>query len=271
MQQIIRTEWLKMKKYPAFWWVMGITAFTYPGINYMFLNIYQHITDRQSSSGKVVKMLVGNPFSFPETWHSVAYFSSAFIFMPAIVIIMLITNEYTYKTNRQNIIDGWSRRDFMIAKLVDVLILSVIVTVLYAAVALFIGSTNTDNPSAGKWDQAYYIGLFALQAVSQLSLAFLVGLMVRRSFIALAVFVFYYIAEEISVGVLKYKYHNGLGEYFPLEISNKLVPRPQFFAKLDEAGYKVLIHDINPHVYYTILLIVLTWLFCFWTNGRRDL
>ena len=122
MFTIVRTEWLKIKSYPGFWWVMAITALTYPGINYMFTRVYEQITQKESQSGKILKFLIGDPFSFPEAWRTVAYFSSLFVFIPAIVVIMLITNEYTYKTNRQNIIDGWSRNNFITGKLVDVII-----------------------------------------------------------------------------------------------------------------------------------------------------
>lgn len=273
MLHILKTEWLKIKRYRAFWWVMGITALTYPGINYMSLAIYKEAITEKNKTKELVKMLFGNPFSFPETWHTTAYFSSLFIFIPAIVIIMLITNEYTYKTNRQNIIDGWSRKDFMIAKLIDVILLSALVTLLYAVTALAIGLSNTTNPgSTIIWQQAHYIGLFALQAFSQLSLAFLAGFLLRKSFIALAVFAFYFIiAEPVAVKVLKYKYHNEIGQFFPREISDQLLPRPAFFSKFDEAGYKASLDNIQPHIYYTLLLLVITWLFCFWLNNRRDL
>ena len=272
MLNIIRTEWLKIKKYPAFWWVMGITALTYPGINYMFIGVYKNITEEKSSSGQIVKALIGNPFSFPEAWRTVAYFSSLFVFIPAIVIILLITNEYTYKTNRQNIIDGWSRRDFMIGKLIDVLILSAIVTALYAVVALVIGLTNTSNAAADKWKLVYYTGLFSLQTFSQLSLAFMVGLLIRKSFIALAIFAFYFIiAEPISVNVLKYKYKNEIGEYFPLEISHRLLPKPAFIGRINEEAYNTALHQVNIHILYTFILILITWAFCFWINNRRDL
>src|SRR5580704_8806060 len=143
MLNIVRTEWLKIKKYPAFWWVMGITALSYPGINYMFYRIYLQMIGNENRAHELFKALLGNPFSLPEAWRTVAYFSSLFIFIPAIVIIMLITNEYGYKTNRQNIIDGWSRTNFMSGKLVDVLILSILVTLLYTVVALIIGLINT--------------------------------------------------------------------------------------------------------------------------------
>jgi len=272
MYNIARTEWLKIKKYPAFWWVMGITALTYPGINYMFIGVYKNITEQQSSSGQIVKALIGNPFSFPEAWRTVAYFSSLFVFIPAIVIILLITNEYTYKTNRQNIIDGWSRRTFLTGKLFDVIILSAIVTALYFLVALVIGLSNTTHPAADNWKLAYYTGLFALQTFSQLSLAFMVGLLIRKSFIALAVFAFYFIiAEPISVNVLKYKYKNEIGEYFPLEISHRLLPKPAFIGRINQDAYNSALKAVNSHIFYTLILILITWAFCFWINNRRDL
>jgi len=35
MTSLLKTEWLKLKKYWAFWLMTGIVALTYPGINYM--------------------------------------------------------------------------------------------------------------------------------------------------------------------------------------------------------------------------------------------
>src|SRR5271170_1447087 len=136
MLNIVKIEWLKIKRYPAFWWVMGITALTYPGINFMFYRIYLQIIGNENRAHELFKALLGNPFGLPEAWRTVAYFSSLFIFIPAIVIIMLITNEYSYKTNRQNIIDGWSRTEFMLAKMIDVVLLTALITLLYATVAL---------------------------------------------------------------------------------------------------------------------------------------
>ncbi|MGL6268909.1 MAG: ABC transporter permease, partial [Chitinophagaceae bacterium] len=146
MNHIIQTEWLKIKTYRAFWYVMAITALSYPGINYIFFNAYKEITKKGSSTGQMAQMLLGNPFVFPETFHTAGYFSSFFIFIPAIVVIMMITNEYTYKTHRQNIIDGWSRNQFLTGKFIDVLLITLLVTFLYFIVALTIGFASTKSP-----------------------------------------------------------------------------------------------------------------------------
>jgi ABC-type transport system involved in multi-copper enzyme maturation permease subunit len=272
MASISKTEWLKIKNYPAFWWVFGITALTYPGVNILFLYIYDDITKQKSTAGQVIKALMGNPFALPEGWRTMAFFSSFFIYIPAIVVIMLITNEYTYKTNRQNIIDGWSRKDFMTAKLIDVLLLSVIVTTLFTAVALIIGLTNTGDANASKWNLSYYIGLFLLQTFCQLSIAFAVGMLLRKAFIALAIFTFYsIIVEPIAVNFLKYKYKTEIGRFFPMEISDRLLTKPVFLGKIDEVAYQQSIDAVKYHIVYSLCLLLLTWLFCFWLNNKRDL
>src|SRR3979411_132732 len=102
MMDLLKTEWLKMKKYPAFWWIIGVTALSYPGANYIFLSAYKDLIKRSGQQSDIFKMLLGNPFTFPEAWHTIAYFSSLFVFIPAVVVIMFVTNEYSYKTFRQN-------------------------------------------------------------------------------------------------------------------------------------------------------------------------
>jgi ABC-type transport system involved in multi-copper enzyme maturation permease subunit len=268
---LLKTEWLKLKKYPAFWLIMGLTALSYPGINFIFQNIYYEETHRKGQTGQLLQVLMGNPFKIPEAWHTIAYSSSIFVFIPAVVVIMFISNEYTYKTHRQNIIDGWSRNQFMFAKMLDVLMVTLVVTLLYLIVTLIINFTNPANPFASAWDQSYYIGLFSLQTFAQLSIAFLIGYLVRKAFISLGIFLFYFlILENVLVGWLSYK-KIGMYKYLPLEISDRMIPPPAFFRNLNPEKYKQQLAEMNYHVLYTIILTAVIWLICFRINSRRDL
>ncbi len=262
MLALMRIEWLKMKKYNAFWWIMGITALSYPGINYIFYMVYDHLTNQPSQASRLAKLAIGNPFTFPEVWHTVAYFSSWFVFIPAVVVIMFITNEYSFKTHRQNIIDGWSRSQFISSKLADVLIISLIVTMLYFAVCLVTGYANQERLIWHTWGQSYYIGLFALQTFAQLSIAFLVGFLVRKAFLALGIFVFYYIIfEPIAVGIMKI-YANDIGRFMPLEISDRMIPVPGFLGKTNKEAYDESITAINEHIFLTVILTALICAIC---------
>src|SRR5688500_12038924 len=128
MNTLFRTEWLKLRKYRAFWWLFALTAISYPGVNYIFYRAYSDFVKEQSAAAELVKNRIGNPFEFPEVWHTVAFASSIFVFIPAVLIIMFITNEYNFRTHRQNVIDGWSRNQFMAAKIIDVFLISLMIT-----------------------------------------------------------------------------------------------------------------------------------------------
>lgn len=269
MSSLLKTEWLKIKKYPAFWWMLGIVAISYPGMNYaIYVNGYKdQLTDK--TMGPILRMLP-NPFTFPDAWQTVAFVSSLFVFLPSIVVIMFITNEFTYKTHRQNIIDGWSRNNFMMSKMIDVGIITLIVTLLYAITAFIIGTVNSGNANGNFWEGTKYIGLFYLQLFSQLSIALLIALLVRKAFIALGIFLCYYFpVEPILVQVAK-KWANGIGEYLPLEISDRLIPYPRWFFR-KESDWKALLEQSNIHIVYTIILLLATWGICFWVNNKRDL
>lgn len=271
MKSLIFTEWLKMRKYNAFWWIMGITALSYPGITMIFQNIFLDITRQPNQASNYMKMALGNPFGFSEVWHTVAYTSSLFVFIPAVMVIMFISNEYSFKTHRQNIIDGWSRDQFISSKLMDVAIITTLITVFYFVMVLITGFTNHDRLIQDTWGKAYYTGLFALQTFAQLSLAFLIGFLVRKAFLALGIFLFYFIVlENLIVGFLSWK-KVPIYAYFPLEISDRLIPRPAFTYLGQPEAYQRDLDAIPLHIGLTILVTAIVWLVCYRINWRRDL
>jgi len=270
MLNLFRTEWLKIKNYPGFWWIMGITVLSYPGINGLFYFIYKDQTGNEKTAAKMLKMLIGNPFEFPEVFRTVAFTSSLFVVIPAILVIMLITNEYTYKTNRQNVIDGWSRNQFLIAKFLNVVIISMIVIALYIIVTLVIGFI-TSADAAGKWKNINSIGLYSLQVLAQLSFAFLLGLLIKRAFIALGAFIFYkVILENIAAGLMG-KYANDAGRFLFTESSDRLTVLPAFIGKLNPDSYNKSLSLLNQQALITFGFIIVFWGLIFWIYKKRDL
>ena len=277
MFSLIQIEWLKIKKYPAFWAMLIIVLLTYPAANLMFYNVYLDITT-QKGTQMLAKMFLGNPFAFPETWHTVAYISSFFVILPSILVIMLVTNEYQYKTQRQNVIDGWTRRQFMASKLIDVFIVSAITTLLYALVAIGF-SIYADTFDATKmWDQSYYIGLFFLQTFAQLSIAFLLGYLIKKAFIALGIFLFYYlIVENIATGYIRMKAEKiggDIGRYLPFEISDRMIIAPAFigrFGKDIKTAYEKSLSEVPSQIALSLFLTTAIWAFCFFMHRKKDL
>jgi hypothetical protein len=76
-------------------------------------------------------------------------------------MIIFITNEYSYKTHRQNIIDGWSRNQFISVKIAVAFLLSLISTLMVIVTAMIFGF-QLDNPfSLEKFE---YVGYYFIQA-----------------------------------------------------------------------------------------------------------
>ena len=277
MFSLLQIEWLKIKKYPAFWAMLIIVLLTYPAANLMFYNVYLDITT-QKGTQMLAKMFLGNPFAFPETWHTVAYISSFFVILPSILVIMLVTNEYQYKTQRQNVIDGWTRRQFMASKLIDVFIVSAITTLLYTLVAIgFSIYADTFDPTK-MWEQSYYIGLFFLQTFAQLSIAFLLGYLIKKAFIALGIFLFYYlIVENIATGYIRMKAEKiggDLGRYLPFEISDRMIVAPAFigrFGKDIKTAYEKSLSEVPSQIALSLLLTTAIWVLCFFLHRKKDL
>jgi ABC-2 type transport system permease protein len=270
MTNLLKIEWLKIKAYPAFWWVLGVTALAYPGINYAMFSFYNRILNDPKTVGPAIKTMIGNPFSYNEVWHTVGYFSSWFILFPAIIVIMLITNEYTFRTNRQNVIDGWTRKQFLTAKFLDVCIISVLITILYFLVCLLI-RTNEGALGGEGTNKMYFIGYFLLLTFSQLSLAFFIGFLVRKSFIALSLYLFLsMILEPLLTGILE-RLNLKIGQFFPFEISDRMIPPPAFFGRFSPEKYQQAMDSTFTHCIYTVIFTLLVWLFCFRLNAKRDL
>lgn len=276
ISNIIKTEWLKLKHYRAFWLLLFVTAISYPGINGIAYYAFMDSIDAKSQSGQLVKMLLGNPYAFPQTFHTTAYLSSFFTFIPAIVVIMLVTNEYLFKTHRQNIIDGWKKNTFIWGKFISVVLVTLIVTIFYLAVACFIGVLATKEMSGvNVFEKVHYIGLFSLQVFCQLSMAFLLGLLIRKAFIAYGIYIFYsFILENILSGFFRLKSKKwgvDYGHYLPFEISDRLIPLPPSIGKFNAADHQLAIAAINNHVVYTLLLTAFVWLLSFYIFKKRDL
>ena len=276
-QNIYKTEWLKLKNYLAFWLLLLATAISYPGINAIVYFGYDETTKPKNQSGQLLKMLLGNPFHFPEVYHTTAFLSSFFTFIPAIVVIMLITNEYQFRTHRQNIIDGWQKPTFIWGKFISVLLISVLVSLFFFAVATVIGFIATpDVTNVEMFAKGKYIGLFFLQIFTQLSFAFLLGLLVRKAFIAYGLFIFYGMIVESMAGAffkLKTTKFGGIdyGQFLPLEISDRLIPVPPFLGRLNETDYKIALAAVDKHIIYSLVFVVVIWVLSFYIFKKRDL
>src|SRR5689334_11785139 len=116
MIQLLKIEWLKIRRYRAFWVLAGAFIVLFPLTFYFVAHKYMEAINQRNDEANMLNSIMGAPFVFPKVWHSASWFGGLFIIILGMLFILLITNEVQYRTHRQNIIDGWSRTEFIVAK-----------------------------------------------------------------------------------------------------------------------------------------------------------
>jgi len=218
MLHLIRTEWLKIKPYRAFWVMVGLAVAVIPAGNYIAAEISSQIVS------KTKELIPVGPYDFPLIWQSIANVNSYMAALFAIPMIILVTNEFTYKTHRQNIIDGWERREFVMAKLFWWVALSVLAFVTTVITALVLGLAYGTHPLS--FENFVYLFYYLLQVMLSLAIATLIAVLVRRSGLAIVLYLCYImIIEQVLVLLLK-RNAGAIGGLLPLQTGDELMPFP---------------------------------------------
>lgn len=78
-------------------------------------------------------------FNFPFIWHFNTYIAAWLKFFLAIVIVSMMANEYSYGTLKQNLIDGLSKKEFVLSKFLTVVVFAFCSTIFVFAMSLILG------------------------------------------------------------------------------------------------------------------------------------
>jgi ABC-2 type transport system permease protein len=253
MFHLLRIEWLKLRSYKAFWILLILTIGFSSGWNYFLAT-----TIRESKKNAIAKNpmahILPNPYELPGTWQMVCYVNSYFVLTLGILMILLLTNEYNFRTSRQNIIDGLTRADFAISKLLLMLGLSIVATAITFGTTVFVAK-EISGSSEGMWDNVYLLGYFFVQCLMYLLVALLIAMLVKRSGLAIGLYFFLMIADSILGGVLN-RYVHPLGYFLPIDGTDNLIPNPvrKFVPDADRPDDKII---ISFSVGYIVLFVFL--------------
>lgn len=223
MLQRLSIEWMKLKHYRTFWILSLLYMVSIFGANYIVFRVQQAIYEEKQSKGMAELVLGTPPFAFPNVWHTTTYISSFLLFLPGLLMIISVTNEYSYRTHRQNIIDGWNRREFIIMKIVLAAIGALISTVFVALTALLFGFVQGEPFTTEK---GIFIFYFFIQALSYSLVALLFAILFKRGGLAIGIFFLYALVLENLIAGLMNRFLDYSGRYLPLESTDNLIPFP---------------------------------------------
>jgi hypothetical protein len=172
-----------------------------------------------------------NPSIFPiydweDIFHNLAYLASYFSVLPAFLLIISVSNEFTYKTHRQNIIDGLSRKEFFLSKLSFAAFLSLVSAAFLLILGTVLGLANSESGISSFTDSLVFIPGHALQLFCFFLFSILLILLVRKTgFTIVLLLIYALILEPVLSAILKWQVPE-LGIIFPLDSISAIIRVP---------------------------------------------
>ena len=224
-------------------------------------------------------------FNFPFIWHFNTYVAAILKLFLAIVIVSMMANEYSYGTLKQNLIDGMSKREFILSKFLTVVLFATVSTIFIFVMSLILGfSFSSYTEFSIVFSGLSYLLAYFIKLVGFFSFCLFLGILVKRSAFALGFLLVWNIIEGIIKGVLSFKLFpesttaSSIMQFFPLESMSNLITEP--FSRLSvvkNVGKQIGVDTIkNYNVELSSVLIVLIWTvifvyFSYNTLKERDL
>ena len=219
-------------------------------------------------------------YNFPIIWHITTFFASQFKFFFAIVVVSMIGNEYSNKTIKQNLIDGLSKKEFILSKFYTIVFFSLVATILLFLISLLIGlyySSYTEINIIFR-ETEYLLGYF-LKLVGFFSFCLFLGMLAKRSAFALAFLFVDFILEWIILGLISWKgsfeVADKIQNFFPLKSMYNLIKQPvQRIVMSKFPDKSEIAYDYALHWYELVIVMGWTAIFVFLSYRllkKRDL
>lgn len=269
MLHLLRIEWMKVKNYTTFWVLTilyVVSVFGATSIAHFFYNSL-NIKDSKSK-GINLQMFIGSLFDFPNVWHTITYAVSFLMFILGLIVIISMTNEYNYKTHRQNIIDGMSRSQFILVKTLWAFLISVAATVIVFITALIVGLRED---SSFDFDQMEFIGYFFVQALNYAAAALLISTLFKKQGMTFVIYLLYCAIIERTMVFFLNTYVNKLGQYMPLESSNNLIRNPIVESFMKMANKELVSYNTGLLLLASVIYISLYCIISYRKFQRDDL
>lgn len=213
-------------------------------------------------------------FNFPYIWHFNTYMAAILKFFLAVVIVSMTANEYSNRTLKQNLIDGLSKKEFILSKFLTVVVFSGISTLFVAILSFVLGMSFSDFTEASIiFSGTEFLFAFFLKLVGFFSFCLFLGILIKRSAFALGFLLMWYFFEGVIHLICLFfqtKFEiEGLRttvtQFLPLESMSNLIEEPVTRLNIVQSAANQIQADVlsDYTVYFHEIVIVSVWIFIF--------
>lgn len=267
---LLKNEYIKTTRRLAF--VVSVSF-------YMFLLFMVNMSNMQDAlrRGK-------GGYGLPQAWPSLLNEAGIMsLFFAAIVIMLLTGAEFTWKTARQNVIDGLSKNQWFVGKVM----LTLGICLLFELLVLGMGGTFAASVSFTQFARPQdfkMMGAFTLAMLGFASTALMLSVMLRNAGSALAVMFVWLAVIENLLSMILIKINKDLwvvARKLPFKVFTDLLDEnywnPEAFQRAVENARKlhrpppIRIEDVHALYWFAAGYIVLFAVIAYGSYRRRDL
>ena len=264
---LLKIDLKKLTSYRTFWVVCGLYFITLGFATASGMEFLKWLARTFEDFGQEINIKRIPLYHFPDVWLNLIWFSGLFKIVLGIMTVISITNEYQYRTIRQNIIDGLSRWDFLQTKILTNVLLSLLSVAMIFLIAFVTGLIY--SPSIN-WNFVFadmeFIVAYFIEIFEFLSYALMLGILVQRSGLTIILLL---LSRMIEI-ILRENINDELPwivEYLPMESISNLVPLP--FPRY-------AFQEIRDYLTFSSISIALGWTIIFnwisyWRLKKADL
>jgi len=218
MKNIIKLEFIKTLGYPGFRTIVILHAALF------LLVVIIGAQVNLQFQGIKLDVLV----SFPYVWETLSWIGSWFNILLGILAIILVGNEFQFRTFRKQIIDGASRNQLLNAKMVVMATLAIYALVLVLLSSFLLGFIYSDSVTFSSiFEKFPFVLVLFVQSFAYMMLGMLFALLLKNNAISIVTFILFFFPGE---PILRAFFPDSIDRFFPIKIISNLTPMPDFLG-----------------------------------------
>ncbi len=245
MIDLLKIEYKKLIPYSTFWVIFGLFFLFTPIV---FYGAGQIKIDAFPIDFATI-------YNFPNVWNNITYIASWFNLLIGMLLVILVCNEFSFKTFRQHVIDGQSKADFILSKILLMSSFSLLSTLyLFIIGGLFGSLTGSDTSFL---TDIKYLLIYFIQSLGYMSIGLTIAVLIRTSALSIILF----ISSIFFESIIRLLIPDTLAQFFPMKIISNLTPFPSPEGVQVANTNGVIVEAVSLN---TTLLIAVVYIFVFW-------
>lgn len=254
MLHLLKIDLKKLTSYRTFWVVCGLYFLTLGFGAASGMEFLKWLVDLVDDLGQKININRIPLYHFPDVWMNLVWFSGLLKIVLAIMVVISITNEFTYRTLRQNVIDGLSRSEFLISKILTNVLLSLMSVAMIFVIGLVTGLIYSPTIELSRvFTDLEFFPAYFLEIFFFLSYALMLGILIQRSGLTIILLLLSQMIETIITANID-DYVPWLIPYFPMKSIWYLIdfPLPRYYFQ-----------EIKDYIAFGSIITVVAWTILF--------